>query len=59
MIDCYRDPSVLQFVAISASDAYHNMKKGKVLAAARNIFDSRNLTSLRAVWEDRKWIGKV
>jgi hypothetical protein len=27
--------------------------------AARNIFDRRNLTSLRAVWEDRKWIGKV
>ncbi len=59
MIDCYRDPSVLQFVAISASDAYLNLKKGKVLAAAKNIFDSRNLTSLKAVWEDRKWIGKV
>src|SRR2546425_320322 len=59
MIDCYRDPSVLQFAAISASDAYHNLKKGRLLAAARNIFDSRNFTSLRAVWEDRKWIGKV
>src|SRR5882762_2002746 len=59
MIDCYRDPSVLQFAAISASDAYHNLKKGRLLAAARNIFDRRNLTSLRAVWEDRKWIGKV
>ena len=40
MIDCYRDPSVLQFVAISASDAYNNLKKGKLLAAAKNIFDS-------------------
>jgi len=59
MIDCYRDPSVLQFAAISASDAYHNVKKGRLLAAARNILDRRNLTSLRAVWEDRKWIGKV
>jgi len=59
MIDCYRDPSVLQFVAISASDAYQNVKKGKLAAAARNIFDRRNLTSLKAVWEDRKWIGKV
>ena len=29
MIDCYRDPSVMQFVAISASDAYQNLKKGK------------------------------
>src|SRR3954454_2732732 len=59
MIDCYRDPSVLQFVAISASDAYNNLKRGKVIAAAKNVFDSRNLTSLKAVWDDRKWIGRV
>jgi hypothetical protein len=59
MIDCYRDPSVLQFVAISASDAYQNLKKGRFAAAAGNILDSRNLISLRAVWENRKWIGKV
>jgi MoaA/NifB/PqqE/SkfB family radical SAM enzyme len=59
MIDCYRDPSVMQFLAISASDACQNFRKGKFMAAARNIFDRRNLTSLRAVWEDRKWIGKV
>jgi MoaA/NifB/PqqE/SkfB family radical SAM enzyme len=59
MIDCYRDPSVLQFVAISASDAFNNLKKGKIVSAAKNIFDSRNLTSIKAVWEDRKWIGGV
>src|SRR6267378_3265337 len=59
MIDCYRDPSVLQFVAISASDAYNNLKKGKLAAAGKNIFDRRNLISLKAVWDDRKWIGKV
>jgi MoaA/NifB/PqqE/SkfB family radical SAM enzyme len=59
MIDCYRDPSVLQFVAISASDAWNNLKRGKLLSAAKNIFDSRNLTSLKAVWEDRQWIGGV
>ena len=59
MIDCYRDPSVLQFVAISASDAYQNLRKGNLRAAAKNIFDRRNLISLKAVWEDRKWIGQV
>lgn len=59
MIDCYRDPSVLQFVAISASDAWRNLKRGRPLDAARNLLDRRNLTSLKAVWEDRKWIGKV
>jgi MoaA/NifB/PqqE/SkfB family radical SAM enzyme len=59
MIDCYRDPSVLQFAAISASDAFNNLKKGKLLSAVKNMFDSRNLTSLKAVWEDRKWIGGI
>ena len=59
MIDCYRDPSVLQFMAISASDAWNNLKRGKLRAAARNILDPRNLTSLKAVWENRKWIGGV
>jgi hypothetical protein len=59
MIDCYRDPSVLQFVAISACDAYTNLKRGKVVAATKNIFNRRNLTSLKAVWEGRKWIGGV
>lgn len=59
MIDCYRDPSVLQFVAISVSDAWHALRRGNVVKAATHIFDSRNLTSLKAVWEDRNWIGKV
>jgi len=59
MIDCYRDPSVLQFVAINASDAWNHLRKGQWRAAARNIFDRRNLTSLQAVWEDRQWIRGV
>ncbi|PWU20454.1 MAG: radical SAM protein [Verrucomicrobia bacterium] len=59
MIDCYRDPSVLQFAAISTSDAWQAAKRGKFLKAASHVFDSRNLTSIRAVWEDRKWIGGV
>ena len=59
MIDCYRDPSVLQFVAINASDAWNHLRKGQWGAAARNIFDRRNLTSLQAVWEDRQWIRRV
>ena len=59
MIDCYRDPSVLQHVAISASDAWHNLKAGRLLAAARNILDRRNAASLRAVWKDRDWVRQV
>ncbi len=59
MIDCYRDPSILQHVAINASDAYQSLKKGKILQAAKQVSDPRNWVSLKAVWEDRKWIGKV
>ncbi len=59
MIDCYRDPSILQHVAINASDAWQNLKKGRLIKAAKNVCDPRNVTSLKAVWEDRKWIGRV
>jgi MoaA/NifB/PqqE/SkfB family radical SAM enzyme len=59
MIDCYRDPSVLQFIAVNASDAFHKLRQGKLLAAAKHVFDRRNLISLKAVWEDRKWISSV
>ena len=59
MIDCYRDPSVLQFAAVSASDAWHHLKKGNLAGAAKSVFDARNLTSIQAVWEDRQWIGGV
>ena len=59
MIDCYRDPSVLQFVAVSTSDAWHALRKGRWLEAARHLLDQRNWTSIKAVWEDRKYIGEV
>ena len=59
MIDCYRDPSVLQFAAISAMDAWQNLKQGRLAAAAHHLLDRRNLTSLLAVWKDRQWVRKV
>jgi len=59
MIDCYRDSSVLQFAAVSASDAWHDLKAGRLQACAKHIFDGRNLASLRAVWEARSWVGKI
>jgi MoaA/NifB/PqqE/SkfB family radical SAM enzyme len=59
MIDCYRDPSVLQLVAVNASDAWHAARRGNLIKAAKHVFDPRNLIALKAVWEDRKWITKV
>jgi len=59
MIDCYRDPSVLQWAAISASDAWQDLKHGRLGSAAGHIFDTRNVESLRALWAERRWIAKV
>jgi len=59
MIDCYRDPSVLQFPAISVMDAWQNLKAGKLAAAGKNVFDRRNFTSLRALWQERDWVKDV
>jgi len=59
MIDCYRDPSVLQFIAVNASEAWQNLKRGRLLTAAKQVCDPRNVTSLKAVWENRQWIGDV
>jgi len=59
MIDCYRDPSVLQSVAINASDAWHAFRRGNVFKAAKHVFDPRNVTALKAVWEERQWITRV
>lgn len=59
MIDCYRDPSVLQFAAVSLHDAWQQLKRGRLAAAAKHLLDRRNLASLRAVWEDRRYIRGV
>jgi MoaA/NifB/PqqE/SkfB family radical SAM enzyme len=59
MIDCYRDPSVLQFVAVNAMDTWQAIKKGNLVKAAKHVFDRRNIISLKAVAEDFKWVTKV
>jgi MoaA/NifB/PqqE/SkfB family radical SAM enzyme len=59
MIDCYRDPSILQHVAINVSDAWHALRGADFAKAAKHVFDPRNVTSIKAVWSERRWIGEV
>ncbi len=59
MIDCYRDPSVLQFVAVRLHDAWQALRRGRLLTAARALLDRRILTSLQANWEARKYTRRV
>ena len=58
MIDCYRDPSVLQFGAVAISDGLHALAAGRIAEAARNLLGSRTRESLRCVFEERKWISE-
>lgn len=59
MIDCYRDASVLQTIAVNVSEAWNGLKRGELGRSAKAVFDGRNLGSLKAVWQDREYISKV
>ncbi len=59
MIDCYRDPSVMQSLAVGLSDAWNSAKKGHLIDSAKALLNPRHLTSLKAIWEERQWISKV
>lgn len=59
MIDCYRDPSVLQHAAVNMGDAWQSLRRGEVRRAAGKLFDRRNLESVAAVVEDWKWITRL
>jgi MoaA/NifB/PqqE/SkfB family radical SAM enzyme len=59
MIDCYRDPSVLQHIAISVSDAIRNARRGRVLRALQILCRWSNVISIRSVLESARWIRRV
>lgn len=59
MVDCFRDASVLQHVAISVSDSVDALKKGEVSRAARQFFNSNTLISAQAVLENSFWLHTV
>jgi MoaA/NifB/PqqE/SkfB family radical SAM enzyme len=59
MIDCYRDPSVLQSLAININDAAKSVKKGRFIQAAKSILHSNNVVSIRSVIENADWIRRV
>lgn len=57
MVDCFRDASVMQHVAVSAADALGALRAGHLFRAFDHVFRRSNLESLRAVYENRRWIG--
>ena len=56
MINCYRDSSLMQNVAVSVHDAYQAYRKGRLLEGTRALTRKGNIDSLRAVAEELPWI---
>ncbi len=56
MINCYRDSSLMQNIAVSMHDAYQSFRKGKIVDGTKALTRKGNLDSLRAVAEELPWI---
>jgi len=59
MIDCYRDASVMQHIAVSVSDAIGLARDGAWRAAATELFQRANAASLASVVEGLGWIRRI
>ena len=59
MMDCYRDSSVMQHIAISVSDGVKALKKGNIKQAFQCWFNQNNLTSIKSVMEEAKWLPRL
>jgi MoaA/NifB/PqqE/SkfB family radical SAM enzyme len=55
-IDCYRDPSVFQYVAVSLADTLAAWSQGDLRQGFRSLFNPTNVLSLAALMEGRHWV---
>ena len=59
MVDCFRDASVQQYVALSFSDSLSALREGNIGGALGHVFDRRNLASLGSALENLFWLKRV
>jgi MoaA/NifB/PqqE/SkfB family radical SAM enzyme len=55
-IDCYRDPSVFQYVAVSLADTLKAWQQGRWLKGLGTLLHPYNFLSLAALLEGRHWL---
>lgn len=55
-IDCYRDPSVYQYVAVSLADTMSAWRQGKILRGFQSLLHPNNFLSLVALLEGWRWV---
>ncbi len=58
MINCYRDSSLMQHVAVSMHDAYRAVRKGNIVEGAKALGRKATVDSVRAVAEEFSWIKR-
>ena len=56
MVDCYRDASVMQHIAVSATDALREARHGHPLRAVSRLATRSNVESIGATIETQRWI---
>jgi len=56
MIDCYRDASTMQHIAVSVHDAASSLRRGDLAGAAKALGRKGNAGSLHAVVEELPWL---
>jgi MoaA/NifB/PqqE/SkfB family radical SAM enzyme len=56
MINCYRDSSLMQHIAVSMHDAYQSFRGGKIRDGVRALTRTGNVDSIRSVLEEAAWI---
>jgi MoaA/NifB/PqqE/SkfB family radical SAM enzyme len=57
-IDCYRDASTMQHIAVSAHDAVSALRQGNLAGAAKALVRKGNAGSIHAVLEELPWLMK-
>jgi MoaA/NifB/PqqE/SkfB family radical SAM enzyme len=56
MIDCYRDASTMQYIAVSAHDTVRSLRAGDFAGAAKALARKGNAGSIHAVVEELPWL---
>jgi MoaA/NifB/PqqE/SkfB family radical SAM enzyme len=57
LIDCYRDASIQQYIAVTLADAWGELRQRRWGKALERLIDPNTLLSLGAILESRHWLS--
>ena len=56
MIDCMRDPSVMQHAAVALTDSLAHARRGSLVKAAKTMFNRKTAVSVASSAGQWRWI---